>query len=271
METKGKRVAAVEKAILLLECLHEVERWLTLGEICELSGLTKSTAHALLSAMMVSHIVEQDNTTGKYHLGYHLFELGCGAEAWWHVKNVALPYMRKITDETGESVYLAKRCSHDVLLVVEASETSDFFRVSAPVGSRLPLYCSSQGKVILAQLPKAEQISCLRRLDLAQLTPHTKVEVEEILQDLEQAKKRGFSVEQGEVVTGMGSMAVPIIDGRGDCNYAIAVVYMCHKELSPEKMQDTQKRMLHTAQNISSALQSKPGWVTRNEKKARLI
>ncbi len=271
METKGKRVASVEKAVLLLECLHETGRWLTLGEICELSGLSKSTVHALLTAMMVSHIVEQDNTTGKYYLGYHLFELGCGAEEWWHVKNVALPHMRKITDETGESIYLAKRCVHDVLLVVEASETSDFFRVSAPVGSRLPLYCSSQGKSILAQLPREEQISCLRRMDLVQLTPHTKVEMEDILQDLEQVKKLGFSMEQGEVVTGMGSIAVPIYDSEGYCEYAIAVVYMSHKEISAEKMKATQKRMLYMSQNISAALQSKPGWVSRNEKKARLI
>lgn len=80
METKGKRVHSVEKAILLLDCLWKARGALSLRELEGMTGWAKSTIHGLLSSMLDSGVIEQNASDGKYRLGRHLCELGSAAQ-----------------------------------------------------------------------------------------------------------------------------------------------------------------------------------------------
>ena len=112
MDGKGKRVQSVEKAMLLLDCFWRARKSFSLAELAAQTGWAKSTIHALLSSMTGSALVEQDPQTGKYQLGYHAFELGCVVLERWPVRPVAGHYMQKITERTGESLYLGMRCAY---------------------------------------------------------------------------------------------------------------------------------------------------------------
>ncbi len=79
METRGRRVKSVEKAIQLLDCFWKEGRALSLRELEEKTGWAKSTIHGLLASMIDSMVVEQNPDDGKYCLGRHLLELGSGA------------------------------------------------------------------------------------------------------------------------------------------------------------------------------------------------
>ena len=76
MESRGRRVHSIEKAIRLLDCFWEADSPLSLHELEQRTGWAKSTIHGLLATMLDSAVVEQNPTDGKYRLGYHLFELG---------------------------------------------------------------------------------------------------------------------------------------------------------------------------------------------------
>ena len=161
MDGKGKRVQSVEKAMLLLDCFWRARKSFSLAELAAQTGWAKSTIHALLSSMTGSALVEQDPQTGKYQLGYHAFELGCVVLERWPVRPVAGHYMQKITERTGESLYLGMRCA-DELLLVESTEGFGNYQLASPLGGRMPLYGCSQGKILLAYMPKKRRAEFLR-------------------------------------------------------------------------------------------------------------
>ena len=74
MESRGRRVHSIEKAIRLLDCFWEADSPLSLHELEQRTGWAKSTIHGLLATMLDSAVVEQNPTDGKYRLGYHLFD-----------------------------------------------------------------------------------------------------------------------------------------------------------------------------------------------------
>ena len=153
MATRGRRVHSIEKSIQLLDCFWQVRRPLSLSELERMTGWAKSTIHGLLASMLDSAVIEQNATDGKYRLGYHLFELGSAVSQGWNVPEICKPHLQGIVDRLHESAYLA-RLSGDELILVDCEEPHTSFRVASEAGTRLPLHCTSQGKIILAK-PKS--------------------------------------------------------------------------------------------------------------------
>ena len=211
--TRGKRIQSVEKAMALLDAFWRAQRPLALSELVAVTGWPKSTLHALLLSMEQNRVVEQEPSTGKYRLGFHLFELGCVAESWRTVKEVALASMRKFTEECGESIYLAKRIDDHALLIA-SSETIHTVRVSALVDSRLPLYCSSQGKMILAHLPPSEISAYLKACRFHPFTPNTVTNPNQLQRQLHQIRLQGYSITNEELRTGAASVAASVYSTR---------------------------------------------------------
>ena len=163
MATRGRRVHSIEKSIQLLDCFWQMRRPLALSELERMTGWAKSTIHGLLASMLDSAVVEQNATDGKYRLGYHLFELGSAVSQGWDVPEICTPHLQRIVDQIQESAYLA-RLSGDELILVACEEPHAGFRVASEAGTRLPLHCTSQGKIILANRPANEVQALLRRL-----------------------------------------------------------------------------------------------------------
>lgn len=241
METRGRRVHAIEKSIFLLDCFWEARRPLSLRELEKKTGWAKSTIHGLLASMLDSGVVEQNASDGKYRLGYHLFELGSAVNQSWDVPQICAPQLQKIVDQVGESAYLARLSGDDLILVV-CEEPHVGFRIVSEVGTRLPLHCTSQGKVILANIPKYEARRLLERQELTGYTERTVTDVETLMAELPKIKFSGYAEEREEYKLGLKSVAAPIFDRWGECHYAIGVI--CIAGISEEdflKMRDVVK------------------------------
>lgn len=251
METRGRRVRSVEKSIELLDCFWKERRPLSLRELEKLTGWAKSTIHGLLASMLDSGVVEQNSTDGKYRLGYHLFELGSAVNQGWNVPECCAPYLQGIVDEIGESAYLARLSGNELILAL-CEEPHGGFRVVSEVGTRLPLHCSSQGKVILANLPLYEAERLLCRNPLKRYTENTIADPGALLEDLEDIRKRGFAQEIEEYKLGLKSVAAPVFDGYGACSYAIGII--CMAGASREAFEAMGEAVVSAAQKISAEL-----------------
>ena len=225
MATRGRRVHSIEKSIQLLDCFWQMRRPLALSELERMTGWAKSTIHGLLASMLDSAVVEQNATDGKYRLGYHLFELGSAVSQGWDVPEICTPHLQRIVDQIQESAYLA-RLSGDELILVSCEEPHAGFRVASEAGTRLPLHCTSQGKIILANRPANEVQALLRRKELRQYTDATVTDAQAFLELLPSVRRAGFAEERQEYKLGLQSVAAPIFDSRGECSYAIGVVCM---------------------------------------------
>lgn len=225
MATRGRRVHSIEKSIQLLDCFWQVRRPLSLSELERMTGWAKSTIHGLLASMLDSAVVEQNATDGKYRLGYHLFELGSAVSQGWSVPEICKPHLQAIVDQLRESAYLA-RYSGDELILVDCEEPHAGFHVASEAGTRLPLHCTSQGKIILANRPLNEVQALLRRKELRPYTNATVTDAQALLDSLPALRRAGYAEELQEYKLGLQSVAAPIFDSRCDCSYAIGVICM---------------------------------------------
>lgn len=249
MPTQGRKVHSIEKAITLLDCFWTARRPLALTELVQMTGWAKSTIHGMLSSMTDSRVIEQNETDGKYRLGYHLFELGSAVNSSWSEISRARARLLHIVTTTKESSYLARLCGDDLLLAV-CAEPSEGFRVSTEEGTRIPLHCTSQGKVILANLPEATAKAMLERKGMHAYTPRTIRDWETLRGQLEEIRQRGYALERSEYQVGLQSIGVPIFDGNGQCRYAISIVGVM-RGTAWNEFDETLKLLMESAAAIS--------------------
>ena len=247
METRGRRVYSVEKAIRLLDCFWQERRALSLRELEQRTGWAKSTIHGLLASMLDSGVVEQNSYDGKYRLGYHLFELGSAVSRSWDLPRCCAPYLQELVDRFGESAYLARLSGNELLLAL-CEEPHGGFRVVSEEGTRLPLHCSCQGKAILAQKSLSEARRLLQRRERKRYTPHTVTGEEALLQQLEAVRSQGVAYEIEEYKLGLKSVAAPIFDRSGQCDHAIAIICMATVE------QETFRAMARAVREAAEAI-----------------
>ena len=99
MEQMGKRIAAVEKAIQLMDAFWKERRELSLTELTKITQSPKSSIHITLATLMDAALVIQNPNNGKYYLGYHAYELGCAASEPWDVLPVAGHLMNRVVEQ----------------------------------------------------------------------------------------------------------------------------------------------------------------------------
>ena len=192
----GNTILSVSKAMELLILLSSAGRAMTLKEIAEQSGFPKSTVFGLLTTMREYDVIAQ-TPDGKYGLGLRLFEFGCQVGRSWDISAVAKPYMEHLAADCGVSVMLSIR-EGSYVITLDQVEARDKLRIVSDTGARLPIYCTSQGKVFLASMPRAEAEKLLRRQELTQFTPHTVTDLTALMQEIDAAaaavNKLGLSV-----------------------------------------------------------------------------
>lgn len=246
------RVQSVCKAMDLLSCLAQARGPLTLGELSSRTGMPRATVHGLLAAMRPSAVVEQSPADGRYRLGIRLFEYGCAVSRGWNILEAAAGPMGWVAEETGETVSLAALDRGEVLILDRADAHSNF-RVVSEKGSRLPIHCTSQGKLLLAYQPPAQQRQLLRQCDFTPYTPHSHTDAAALEAELAEIRLQGYAIENGELHIGLRSVAAPVFGVDGGVTYAICVVGMFRRINSPE-LEQAAKLLLEAAQRISFEL-----------------
>lgn len=259
MATQSRHVRSVEKAIELLDHFWMANGPMSLTELVTATGWAKSTVHGLLSSMLDSAVVEQ-GADGKYRLGYHLFELGSSASSSWNVVELAQSRMDEVMEKTGRSVYLA-RLSGDELILVSGSEPKVGMHISSEVGSRIPLYCTSQGKSILASMSDAKAKNLLKAKGMPAMTSATLTSWAELQTQLELTRELGYAVERGEFWPGLQSVGAPIFDASGTCLYAIGLV-----EMQNPQQPTIDRSIIELVKSAAQAVSRDMGW--RSERKA---
>jgi IclR family acetate operon transcriptional repressor len=218
-------VQSVDRALTALEHLADADAaGMTLSELARQLEISKSTALSLLRTLMHREFVTlADGGDGpRYRLGLALARLGDKAVGQTGLLDVAMPTLRRLTEETGRTARLGV-LDDGYVVVIGRVDGPGFIQVQSHVGRRELPHCSALGKSILALLPEDTVREIASRTGLAARTPHTITTVDVLLEELRVARERGYAVDDEEDSVGVFCVGAALIDHRGTCVGAISV------------------------------------------------
>lgn len=227
-----KQIQSISKAVRLLDTMAQRGAPMSLGELSSQLGWAKSTTHGILATLVANSMVEQSQHDGRYMLSIKLFELGCAVSSSWDITTIARSHLQHLALETGESAFLATMSDGDTVLL-DSAEVTGNFKIIPALGTRSPLYCNSQGKVLLAYQPVNNYHQITKKLNFRKFTPHTTDSVELLSAACEKIRKDGYCVEKGEYRMGLCSVSAPIFNYGGEVKYAVGIVGMFSDVRSP--------------------------------------
>jgi DNA-binding IclR family transcriptional regulator len=216
-----RSVQSVDRALDLLEALVAADGEVSITALAARTGLHVSTVHRLLSTLLRRGYVRQNNETSRYYAGAKLATLGEGRSRYGELRLRARPILRAITEATRETANLV--VLDDLAAVyIETVPSPQVVRLFTAVGNRVPLHATGAGKCLLAALPAARRDALLDRLELRSYTPHTIVDGATLRRALEEARERGFVIDDEEYDDGVRCVAVPV-GGMSDAIAALSV------------------------------------------------
>jgi IclR family pca regulon transcriptional regulator len=225
---------SLERGLAILSAFRSGRPLLGISEIGREIGLGRSTTHRYVATLATLGYLQQDAATKKYRLGPRVLDLGFSAINSMELREVAAPHLRRLSDETGYTVNMAILDGADVVYVERCRSTQAGQReidLNLHVGSRLPAYCTSLGKVLLAFLPDAERTAVLDRVDFAQRGPNTIVSRRALEAELDRVREAGFAANNEELAYGLRSIAAPVFAHDGSAVGAVNLA--AHSSMMP--------------------------------------
>jgi DNA-binding IclR family transcriptional regulator len=237
----------VKKAFSILRLLSKSDRGMTLSDLARQLSIGKSTVLGIVSALEDVGAVSRDEATKRYTPGLTLFELGRAVDARIDLKDVARPHMEELMEKTGESVFLGARSGNSVTILDTIESTKDL-KITAPVGTRIPLLAGAIGKAFLASLPADRvRVGKLRRF-----TSNSITDPEQYLREVEKARRDGYALDDEEYIRGV--RAVAVIISNGDSRTSAIWVVGFTPSMSDENMLRIAKETKRTAAAIGRSM-----------------
>ncbi|MBS0339944.1 MAG: helix-turn-helix domain-containing protein [Proteobacteria bacterium] len=223
----------------------------TLSEVAAATGLTRAGARRILLTLQTLGYVGSD---GKlFSLTPRILDLGFAYLSSMPIWNRAEPVMEALVREVQESCSAAVLDATDIVYVLRVP-TQKIMRINLGVGSRLPAWCTSMGRLLLSDLPEGELQARLEASSIEAFTKHTLTDREAIATRVQQARKQGWCVVNQELEEGLISMAAPITDRAGRMVAALNISGQANRT-SAKVMQETMlPSLLAAARQISSLI-----------------
>ncbi len=195
----------------------------TLAELSAAVALPKPTAHRLARLLEGAGLVSKDALTRRYVVGPDLVALGLQAvrNSPGHRNRRLL--LERLSDKLSETVNLAVLAGDEVLYL-DRVESAWPLRMDFKPGSRVPVHCTANGKLLLAYAPPAVRGRLLRTLRLTPVTARTITSRPRLEAQLREIRRRGYSEDDEEFLAGVCCLAVPVPgrDGRVIAGLAVS-------------------------------------------------
>lgn len=215
-------------------------------------GIPKSTAHNLLRTLESLDFLVQEPADKRYRLGPRIFQLGL---LYFHSTQLlvhVLPHLRRLADQTRETVKLAI-LSDGELLVLVAIESPHQLHTRGDEGRRAPVHCTALGKAILALLSDAEIREIAARRGLARFTARTITSLKRLEREVAQIRASGYAVDREEHEEGVRCLGAGITEWAGHARAAVSVCEPASR-LSDERIAALAPLAVDTARAIAASL-----------------
>ncbi len=213
---------AIQKAIAILETIANDTRALSLPDIAEQLSLPRQTIYRMVKQLEEIGLVIRDPSRERYCVGQRLNDLALASISNSHQNKASHAILQHLVDEVGETCNVGMLDGHEVIYI-DRVECDWPLRVQLMAGSRVPIYCTAIGKLLLANLEAEARQNVLSVSEIKRFTDNTITSPEELETNLEEVRLLGYSINNQEDSIGLIAMAVPIRDGHGQMVAGLAV------------------------------------------------
>ena len=216
------RTSGIDRSLQILDMLTENNREMSAYELCKEIGAPPSTVYRLVDELVDRGLLSRRDN-GQLWLGPRLMRYGLCYRAKIDLFAEARREMRRLCDETGETVQLCAR-DEGMMTVIAMVEGPGHFRVTSDVGTRVPLNWTASGRLLLGHLDTDERTAAFARS--AQPSPTGRAETDAAVlarQSAEDFQNR-LAIQMGQSEYAVACIAAPIRDERGACAATISIV-----------------------------------------------
>jgi IclR family transcriptional regulator, pca regulon regulatory protein len=213
-------VGSLEKGLSVIEAFDTSNQKMTLSEVARKTGLTRAAARRYLLTLTKLNYAEHDK--GLFSLAPRVLRLGYAYVSTASLPRIAQPVLETVGGTTKEVASIAVFDGTDIVFLAR-SMNHRIISATIGLGTPYPAYCTAIGRVLLASRPDAEVEQYLKSIKPKRLTPKTKTERHQLLEEIVKVRKNGFAIIDEELEIGLCSIAVPVSDARGIVRLGMSV------------------------------------------------
>jgi IclR family pca regulon transcriptional regulator len=215
-------MTSLARGLAVIRAFSQQRQRLSIAQISVRTGISRAAVRRCLYTLARLGYVASDDGR-DFMLRPRILALGHAYLTSAPLVASALPLLNHVSATAHESCSMAILDGDDILYVARSSSSTRIMSIDLSIGSRLPAFCTSMGRVLLAGLPAAERDAYLKRLRATPYTHRTLVAKDKLLEAIESAGQSGFAIVDQELEIGLRSIAVPVLDARGRSAAAINI------------------------------------------------
>jgi IclR family pca regulon transcriptional regulator len=206
-------MASLARGLAVIRAFSQNEPSRTISQISQRTGIPRAAVRRCLYTLArLGYVASSDR---RFSLRPKILALGHAYLASARLGSTAQPFLDDVNAAVHEASSLAVLDEDEILYVARSVTSARIMSIDLRPGSRLPAYCTSMGRVLLAHLPPADLKAYLSRVRLEALTERTTTSREKLLQILEGIRRNGYAIVDQELEIGLRSIAVPVKDTSG--------------------------------------------------------
>ncbi len=196
----------------MIEAFQDLPDGVTVGDVASRTALSRAAVRRLLITLELLGYASHSGSV--YRLSSRTLRLGFSFLSSCSLSVLALPVLEEISAAIHESSSLST-LEGDEIVYLARSATKRVMSVGLSAGSRLPAYCTSMGRVMLAAMTRDDLAAYMGRVELKKRTPKSITRKAVFAAELEQVRKQGYSLVDEELEVGLRSLAVPVHSRSG--------------------------------------------------------
>lgn len=206
-------MAALEKGLAVIACFDGRHPRRAIADVARATALSRAAARRCLLTLTRLGYTAFD---GKYFsLTPRVLRLGYAWLSSTALPQLVQPFLERLSEDTHESCSASLLDGHEIVYIARSAQRR-IMSVGLSVGSRLPGFCSSMGRVLLAARPEPEARALMLAGGLQPQTARTVTDIDALMQILAGVRRQGHALVDQELELGLVSLAMPLLNARGE-------------------------------------------------------
>ena len=239
----------LHNAVDILDVVAQSSGGLSIRDIAGKVGLVEATTYRYVATLKSRGLLSESEKAGHYILGTGIITLYRALRSNLSLSEAALPIMRRLAAEIGETVLLST-ISGTKGICIEKVESSQILRVTYIPGATFYLHAGATGKVLLASLPAERQQFIIGKAGLPRLTDNTTTDPAVLKDELAKIRGAGFCVTDGEQLVGVRAISIPILESAGSGMPAALSIEGPVRRLEGRSTERAVELLLHVAKQL---------------------